>query len=74
MRKIFIAFISLAAISVIYLFYSRVSKTPPIPVDTDTGVEFIDSAAERVYRCIKVTVRIISLVFTATSILIEIIF
>jgi len=46
MRKVFIAFISLAAISVIYLFYSRIGKTPPIPMDTDTGAEFIDSVAD----------------------------
>ncbi len=46
MRKIFIAFISLAAISVIYLFYSRIGKTPPIPMDTDTGAEFIDSVTD----------------------------
>ncbi len=46
MRKVFIAFISMAAISVIYLFYSRIGKTPPIPMDTDTGAEFIDSVTD----------------------------
>ncbi len=46
MRKIFIAFISLAAISTIYLFYNRIGKTPPIPMDTDTDAEFIDSVAD----------------------------
>ena len=46
MRKIFIAFISLAAVLAIFLFYGRLSKTPPIPMDTDTGAEFIDSVAD----------------------------
>ncbi|HUU20597.1 MAG TPA: hypothetical protein VMW72_25850 [Sedimentisphaerales bacterium] len=46
MRKIFIAFISLAAVLAIYLFYGRVSKTPLIPMDTDTEAEFIDSLAD----------------------------
>ncbi len=46
MRKVLIAFISLAAISVIYLFYSRIGKTPTVPVDADTGAEFIDSVAD----------------------------
>jgi len=46
MRKIFIAFISLAAVLAIYLFYGRLSKTTTIPVDTDTGAEFIDSFAD----------------------------
>ncbi len=46
MRKVFIAFISLAAVLAIFLFYGRLSKTPPIPMDTDTGAEFIDSFAD----------------------------
>ena len=46
MRKIFIALISLAAVLAIYLFYGRVSKTPTIPMDTDTEAEFIDSVAD----------------------------
>ncbi|MFH1883699.1 MAG: hypothetical protein ABIL62_13450 [Planctomycetota bacterium] len=46
LRKFFIASISLAAVLAIYLFYGRLSKTPPIPMDTDTGVEFIDSVAD----------------------------
>ncbi len=46
MRKVFIAFISLAAVLAIFLFYGRLSKTPPIPMDTDTGAEFIDSVAD----------------------------
>jgi hypothetical protein len=46
MRKIFIAFISLAAVLAIFLFYGRLSKTPTIPVDTDTEAEFIDSIAD----------------------------
>jgi hypothetical protein len=46
MRKFFIAFISLAAVLAIFLFYGRIGKTPPIPMDTDTGAEFIDSVAD----------------------------
>ncbi len=46
MRKFFIAFISLAAVLAIFLFYGRLGKTPPIPMDTDTGAEFIDSVAD----------------------------
>ncbi|MFB0555445.1 MAG: hypothetical protein ACETWQ_19240 [Phycisphaerae bacterium] len=46
MRKIFIALISLAVVLAIYLFYGRVSKTPTIPMDTDTEAEFIDSVAD----------------------------
>ena len=46
LRKIFIAFISLAAVLAIFLFYGRLGKTPPIPMDTDTGAEFIDSVAD----------------------------
>jgi len=45
-RKFVIAFISLAAVLAIFLFYGRLSKTPPIPMDTDTGAEFIDSVAD----------------------------
>jgi len=46
LRKIFIAFISLAAVLSIFLFYGRLGKTPPIPMDTDTEAEFIDSVAD----------------------------
>lgn len=46
LRKIFIAFISLAAVLAIFLFYGRLGKTPPIPMDTDTEAEFIDSVAD----------------------------
>jgi hypothetical protein len=46
LRKFFIAFISLAAVLAIFLFYGRIGKTPPIPMDTDTGAEFIDSVAD----------------------------
>jgi len=42
MRKFYIGFISLAAVLVIYLLYSRVNKTPPI----DTGAGFIDTVAD----------------------------
>ena len=44
MRKFYIGFISLAAVLVIYLLYSRVNKTPP--VDTGTGAEFVDAVAD----------------------------
>jgi len=44
MRKFYIGFISLAAVLVIYLLYSRLSKTPPI--DTRTGAEFFDAVAD----------------------------
>jgi hypothetical protein len=44
MRKFVIGFISLVVISAIFLFYSRVGKTPPI--DTRTEAEFIDSVAD----------------------------
>jgi len=45
-RKFVIGFISLAAVLAIYLFYGRIGKTPTIPVDTDTGAEFIDFVAD----------------------------
>ena len=44
MRKFYIGFISLAAVLVIYLLFSRLSKTPPI--DTGTGAEFADAVAD----------------------------
>jgi len=44
LRKLVIGFISLAVVLVIYLFYSRTSKTPPI--DTDVGAGFIDTVAD----------------------------
>ena len=44
LRKFVIGFISLAAVLVIYLLYSSVSKTPPI--DTGTGAEFVDAVAD----------------------------
>jgi len=43
-RKFVVGFISLAAVLVIYVLYSRVSKTPP--VDTGTGAEFFDAVAD----------------------------
>jgi hypothetical protein len=43
MRKFYIGLISLAAVLVIYLLYSRLSKTPP--VDTGTGAGF-DAVAD----------------------------
>jgi len=46
LRKFYIGFISLAAVLAIYLLCGRVSKTPPIPLDNDTGAEFIDSVAD----------------------------
>jgi hypothetical protein len=45
-RKFVIGFISLAAVLAIYLFYGRIGKTPPMPMDTDTGAEFIDFIAD----------------------------
>ncbi len=44
MRKFYIGFISLAAVLVIYLLFSRLSKTPPI--DTGTGAGFADAVAD----------------------------
>jgi hypothetical protein len=44
MRKFYIGFISLAAVLVIYLLFSRLNKTPPI--DTRTGAEFADAVAD----------------------------
>lgn len=44
MRKFYIGFISLAAVLVIYLLFSRLNKTPPI--DTGTGAEFADAVAD----------------------------
>lgn len=46
MRKVLIALISLAAVLAIFLFYGRVSKTPTVPMDTDTEAEFIASVAD----------------------------
>jgi len=46
MRKFVIGFISLATVLAIYLLYGRVSKTPPISLDNDTGAKFIDSVAD----------------------------
>ncbi|MCH8121362.1 MAG: LPS export ABC transporter periplasmic protein LptC, partial [Planctomycetes bacterium] len=44
MRKFVIGFISLAAVLVIYLLFSRLNKTPPI--DTGAGAEFADAVAD----------------------------
>ena len=46
LRKLFIAVISLVGVVAIYLLYSRISKTPPINVDT--GAEIFNAADSNV--------------------------
>jgi hypothetical protein len=44
MRKLYIGFISLGIVLIIFLLYSRVSKTPPI--DNGTGTDFVDTVTD----------------------------
>jgi hypothetical protein len=44
MRKLYIGFVSLGIVLIIFLLYSRVSKTPPI--ENGKGTEFIDTVGD----------------------------